>query len=48
MHQLHFAVVTEKLAIDDIHSQHEHETQQVTGHEAAEREDALVLQKDGS
>lgn len=45
MHWLHFAVVTVKLSIDNVHAQHELEAQQVTGHEVAELGDALILLK---
>jgi hypothetical protein len=48
MHWLHFVVAKEKLAIDDMHSQNELKAQQVTGHEVAELEDALVFLEDDS
>lgn len=41
-------MATEKFAIDDMHGQHEHEAQQVTGCEVAEPEAVLAFLEDES
>lgn len=45
MHWLNLAEVTVKLPTDKVPGQHDLEAQQVTGHEAAQLEGALILLK---